>query len=89
MKVVYQNLSGLRYLYTSWLRGTPGLRGKVTVKFAVDEFGRVVSVFVLESTLADPALERAIVERIRAWRFDRIDKPGDITEVVHPFVFST
>ncbi len=89
MKVVYQNISGLRYIYSSWLRGRPGLKGKVTVTFAIDEFGKVISVFVIESTLRDEALEKAIVDQIRTWRFDKIDKPGDITEVIHPFMFST
>jgi len=89
MKVVQQNITGLRYLYTTWLRGQPGLKGKITVRLAIDEFGKVVSVTVMDSTLPDPALEAAIVGQIRAWRFDRIDKPGDITEVIHPFVFST
>jgi TonB family protein len=89
MKVVYQNLTSLRYLYTSWLRGRPELKGKVTVKFAIDEFGKVISVIIVDSTFKDPVLEKAVVDQIRTWRFDRVDKSGDITEVIHPFMFST
>lgn len=87
-RVVMQNMSALRYAYTRRLREKPGLKGKITVRFAIDEFGAVVSAQVMESSIRDAALEKEVVGKIRRWRFDRIHKIGDITEIVYPFVFS-
>jgi TonB family protein len=87
-RVVNQNLGALRYAYTVRLREMPGLRGKITVKFAIDEFGNVVACDVTESSIRDEKLEKTVVDKIRRWKFERLDKPGDITQVVYPFVFS-
>lgn len=88
MQVVMQNIRALRHAYNKRLHQKPGLSGKVTVKFGIDDFGRVLFVQVLESTMSDIEIESAIAERIKRWVFAKIDKPGDITEVVYPFVFS-
>ncbi len=88
MKVVMQNLASLRYAYNKRLHDKPGLQGKITVRFAMDEFGKIVLCEVVETTMNDPELEKIIVAKIKLWVFEKIDKPGDITEVVYPFVFS-
>lgn len=88
MRVVMQNLAALRYAYNKRLREKPGLKGKITVKFAIDEFGKVIFCQVVESTMADSELEQTVTSKIRLWVFEKIDKPGDVTEVVYPFVFS-
>lgn len=88
MRVVMQNINSLRYAYNRRLREKPTLGGKVTVKFAVDEFGNVIYAQVVESSLNDSQLEGTVLRRVRNWVFDKIDKPGDVTEVVYPFVFS-
>lgn len=88
MRVVEQNLGALRYAYNKRLREKPGLAGKIKIKFAIDEFGKVVICDILESTMSDPALEAEVVAKIKRWVFDKIDKPGDITEVVYPFKFT-
>jgi TonB family protein len=89
MRVVMQNITALRYAYNRVLREKPGLKGKVTIRFAIDEFGNVVHCDVVESSLGDKELEATVTGKIMRWKFDKIDKPGDITEVVYPFVFST
>ena len=88
MRVVMQNLAALRYAYNKRLREKPGLKGKITCKFAIDEFGKVIYCEAIESTMADPSLEAEIVDKVKRWVFEKIDKPGDVTEVVYPFVFS-
>lgn len=88
MRVVMQNIAALRYAYNKRLREKPGLNGKVTVKFAIDEFGKVIFCEVVESTMGDPTFEGQVVSKIKRWVFEKIDKPGDVTEVVYPFVFS-
>jgi TonB family protein len=88
MRVVMQNLAALRYAYNKRLREKPGLQGKVTVKFAIDEFGKVIFCEVVQSTMGDPNFEEIVVSKIKRWVFEKIDKPGDVTEVVYPFVFT-
>jgi hypothetical protein len=88
MRVVMQNLAALRYAYNKRLRDKPGLSGKITIKFAIDEFGKVIFAQVIESTMDDSELEVVVKEKIARWVFEKIDKPGDVTEVVYPFVFS-
>jgi TonB family protein len=88
MRVVMQNLAALRYAYNKRLREKPGLNGKVTVKFAIDEFGKVIFCEAVESTIGDPVFEEVVVSKIKRWVFEKIDKPGDVTEVIYPFVFS-
>jgi TonB family protein len=87
-RVVMQNMAALRYAYNKRLREKPGLTGKITVKFAIDEFGKVIFAQVVESTMADSELETTVVSRVKSWNFEKIDKPGDVTEVTYPFVFS-
>jgi hypothetical protein len=88
MRVVMQNLAAIRYAYNKRLREKPGLKGKITCKFAVDEFGRVILCEMTGSTVVDPLLEAEVVAKIKSWVFEKIDKPGDVTEVVYPFAFS-
>jgi uncharacterized protein (TIGR02145 family) len=87
-RVVMQNMAALRYAYNKRLREKPGMTGKITVKFAIDEFGKVIFTQVTESTMDDSELETTVVSRVKSWIFDRVDAPGDVTEVVYPFVFS-
>ncbi len=89
MQVVMANMAALRYAYTRRLRDKPNLKGKITLRFAIDEFGRVIRCDVIESSVNDPDLEKALVAGVLLWQFGRIDNPGDITEVIFPFVFSS
>jgi len=87
-RVVMRNMTELRSAYSKGLREKPGLNGKITVKFAIDEFGKVIFVQLVESTMDDSEFEKTVVDRVKSWAFEKIDKPGDVTEVVYPFVFS-
>jgi hypothetical protein len=87
-RVVMQNMAALRHAYNRRLRDKPGLNGRITVKFAIDEFGRVIFAQMVESTINDSELEGIVVDRVRSWNFDKIDKSGDVTEVTYPFMFS-
>ncbi|MBN1756781.1 MAG: AgmX/PglI C-terminal domain-containing protein [Chitinispirillaceae bacterium] len=87
-RVVQQNLAALRYAYNQRLREKPGLKGRITVKFAIDEFGNVLHCAVEESTISDSDLETVVIAKITRWKFEKINKVGDITEVIYPFVFS-
>jgi TonB family protein len=88
MRVVEQNLQSLRYAYHKRLTQKPSLQGKITVKFAIDEFGNVIYCTVVSSTMNDRQLQQVVVSSVRRWKFEKIDAAGDITEVIYPFVFS-
>jgi len=88
MSVVLQNLSDMRKIYNKRLRSKPGLEGKITFKFAIDEFGKVIFCGVVETTINDEILENKLIEEIHKWEFEKIEKPGDVTEVIYPFIFS-
>lgn len=83
--VVAQYIAGLKYLYDRELKQRPSLHGKVTVEFVVNPPGDVGDVRLVSSGLDHPALETAILGRIRGWRFP--GKPGDSTRVTFPFDF--
>ncbi|MCL2183075.1 MAG: TonB family protein [Chitinispirillia bacterium] len=87
-RVVMQNMAALRHAYSRRLKDKPGLSGTVTVKFSIDEFGKVIYASMVSSTLSDSELETTVVSRVRSWMFDKIDKPGDVTEVTYPFTFT-
>ena len=86
-RIVMQNMAALRYAYNKRLREKPGLCGKITTKFAVDEFGNVVFAMVTASTMNDSSFEQTVLNRIKSWNFEKIDKPGDVTDVTYPLVF--
>ncbi|GAB4267190.1 TonB family protein [Deferrisoma sp.] len=78
-------LGGLRYLYNRALRKNPDLEGKFTVRMTVGPDGKIQEVEVVESTLGDPDLERALLARIRKWTLPAVaDRPVTVT---YPFVF--
>ncbi len=88
MRVVMNHLAKMRYAYNKRLRSKPGIKGRITIKYAIDQYGRVIFAKMLSSTMNDNLLEQAVVQQIRHWKFEPVYKDGDVTEVVYPFVFS-
>jgi TonB family protein len=88
MATVMQDIKYLRYAYNRRLRDESGLKGKITIKFAIDEFGKVIYSGMLESTMGDTELETEVVQIVKSWQFCPIRNKGDVCEVVYPFVFS-
>ncbi|OGS37460.1 MAG: hypothetical protein A2293_11035 [Elusimicrobia bacterium RIFOXYB2_FULL_49_7] len=86
-RVVMQHIGGLRAEYNKRLRDKPNLKGKVTVKFAIDQAGNVISSTVVSSTLRDKIMEMEVLKRVRTWRFDPCSKCS-IATVTYPFAFS-
>jgi TonB family protein len=79
---VMANLPTPRYAYNKRLREKPGIKGKITVKYAIDELGTTVSCILVSSTVNDSKLEQIVLEIIKTWKFEKIDKSGDVTEEV-------
>ena len=86
-KTVEKKVPILKEIYDKRLSEKPDVRGKIKVKFAIDEFGKIIFCRIVESNANDSLLETEITEEIRNWKFEKIDKPGDVTEVIYPFVF--
>lgn len=88
MRVVNQNMQGLRYIYNRHLRNDPGMKGKITVKWAVDEFGNVIFCRVTDSNINNELFKKEIEKAIKRWKFKEIKIAGDVTEIIYPFVFT-
>ena len=84
---VMQNINSINYAYNVRKREKPDLAGKITVKFSIDEFGKVISAQLVESTINDSEIENTVVTRVKSWVFEKIDKTGDVSEFTYPFVF--
>ncbi len=85
---IVQNLPGIKYAYGKRLREKSGLKGSITIKFAIDEFGKVIFCSVVNSTIRDQEFMKRVVRKIKRWKFERVEKPGDVSEVVYTFLFS-
>lgn len=88
MRTVMKNIANLRYCYNRHLRDGKNFSGKVTIKFAIDEYGKVIFISVVDRTFDKKEFEDEIVAIIKEWKFKRLHNPDDVTEVVYPFVFS-
>jgi TonB family protein len=77
----------MRIEYNHILRQYQGVRGKMIVKFIIDESGKVIYLKVIESTLNNCRMENEQINIIKECLFDNDNKPN-LTTVVYPFVFS-
>ena len=87
MDVVNQNCRKLKAIYDERLKIVPTIEGEIKMQFAINEFGKVIYCRVDESNVQDTILEIKIKENIMNWTFAKIDNPGDITQIIYPFVF--
>jgi len=85
---VVKYASGLRLAYNQRLRENPNLKGKLSVKIAINEFGKVVSAQTVESTVNDSEFESTIISYVKRWEFEKIDVVGDVSTVTYPFNFN-
>lgn len=88
MSIVMKYIDKMRFGYNRRLVQKPGIKGEITTKFAIDHYGNVIFCEVINSTANDEILEAMIVQQIKGWKFEYIKKPGDVTEVIYPFIFS-
>ncbi len=86
--VIRNNLEDLKTVYNTRRIKKPSLKGQITVKFTINQYGNVVSAKSISSTMNDQEFISKIVKKIKTLKFKEIHKPGDITEIVYPFVFN-
>jgi len=88
MCIVYPNLKQMRNKYNKYLRDDGYFRGKITVKFAINEFGKVIFAEIAENTTNRKDFAEEELNLVKSWQFQKIYNPGDVTEVIYPFIFS-
>jgi hypothetical protein len=88
MKTVMQTLPHMRYAYNRFLREQPGIKGKLTIKFIINQAGTVIFAEAEGSTLGYCGMEKKEFDLICSMKFDKLDVSKDLTTVVYPFVFS-
>lgn len=82
---VRQYQSGIKYAYNKELLTNPNLSGKITVAFVIRSDGTVEAAEVRTSSVNWPALEEAVIRRMRHWKFPKSE--GGPVRVTFPFVF--
>ena len=71
IELVFDRNKGAIYaLYSRALRDRPDLQGKMVLEFTIAPSGEVTACRVISSELGDPELERKIVARVKAIRFE-------------------
>ena len=85
-QVIHRNRNQVRYCYERELVRTPGLRGKLAVKFVIGADGSVQSAVIGDSDLGSTAVEGCVTAKVRTWVFPKA-KGGGIVVVTYPFVF--
>ncbi len=82
---IRQYQSGIRYVYNKELLTNPGLSGEITVAFVILPDGSVGAAEIRQSSVNSPALEDAVLKRMKHWKFPA--SRGGPVRVVFPFKF--
>jgi len=82
------NSRSLRQAYSKRWAQNQSLQGRVTLKLGIDDKGDVVTCLMVESTMNDPVFEKTVVKEVSSWKFGQINNPGDVTEIIYPFIFN-
>jgi hypothetical protein len=85
-RVIHANRAAIRYCYERELQRTPGLHGRIAVRFTIAGNGTVTAANVDQNTMGNAAVADCLVSRLRTWQFPE-PKGGGIVIVTYPFVF--
>ncbi len=83
--VVASHKTSVRMSYERFLKKTPDLAGKITIRFTIDAAGNVTRLEVLENTTGNKELEDEIARKVKMWKFEAIPE-GEVT-ITYPLVF--
>jgi len=84
--VVRSHHSDLQRCLNQAHAGQRRIVGKSSIRWVIDQAGRVTSAELVTSTHGVPALDACLIERVREWRFPE-PTGGGIAIVTYPFVF--
>jgi hypothetical protein len=85
-RVVRQSFGGLRACYETALAQSPGLQGRVVVRFLIERGGRVGSASTAGSELADDEMLRCVARHFYTMTFPAPE--GGLVTVSYPLVFA-
>lgn len=85
-RVVRENSAAIRYCYEKELQSTPGLAGKIAVKWTISPQGRVTTATVVETLMKNRNVENCLASRVRNFVFPEPKGGGNVV-VTFPFVF--
>jgi hypothetical protein len=85
-RIVREHSGQIRYCYESELTRTPGLLGKIVMKWVINGEGRVIQAQVAETQMKNANVENCLATKIRTWMFPK-PKGGGMVVVNYPFVF--
>jgi TonB family protein len=83
--VVNTHKVSIRMSYERFLKRSPDLAGKITIRFTIDAAGNVSRVEIVENTTGNKDLEDEINRKVAMWKFESIGE-GEVT-VTYPFIF--
>ena len=83
---IKQRIKSITRCYESELRKNPGLAGKVTVTFTIEQRGNVTGAKASENTTGSPAVAACVTRTISRFRFNPGPEGGSVT-FRYPFVF--
>jgi TonB family protein len=83
--VVNTHKVSIRMSYERFLKRSPDLAGKITIRFTIDAAGNVSRVEIVENTTGNKDLEDEINRKVAMWKFEAIGE-GEVT-VTYPFIF--
>lgn len=86
-RVVVAHVGAIRACFEKEAQRDPSLKGRVTLKWAVDPDGAVPAASVLASTLGNPAVESCMVRQVRSWKFPSAQSATAVS--AYPFVFAS
>ena len=85
--VIQRHLAGIENAYNSALKRNPNLdSGKITLRFTISPAGEVTYAEIIQDTLGAPAVNDAVLSRVKCWRFPPTG--GEDVVVIYPFVFA-
>ena len=83
--VVATHRLSIRMSYERFLKRSPDLAGKITVRFTIDAAGNVSNVEIVENTTGNKEIEDDIIRKVGMWKFEAIGE-GEV-RVTYPFIF--
>ncbi|MFT3922640.1 MAG: AgmX/PglI C-terminal domain-containing protein [Myxococcales bacterium] len=84
---VKKRLRAIQICYEQQLRRNPGLQGKVTVEFTIEQSGTVSKAVATANTTNDPAVASCVVDTVKRFRFNPGPDGGSVS-YSYPFVFA-
>ncbi|KAA3661790.1 MAG: hypothetical protein DWQ10_03825 [Calditrichaeota bacterium] len=88
-KIILSNNAPILRRYKEILFLQPGLKGRLSIRFALNQTGEVVYATILNSTINAPAFENQVLTLIRQWKnFGNLPIIKDRLYLRHTYVFS-